>query len=95
MPGNSLGRRSSTNPVRISLFGREDKSFMRTESRKTQTLKPKIFSSENSHIPRPRMRASSCDRISIKGSVLKTTGKSLKCPFFYFKYNKCFTYKCI
>ncbi|KAF3426542.1 hypothetical protein E2986_01124 [Frieseomelitta varia] len=77
MPGNSLGRRSSTNPVRICLSDREDKSLLRTESRRTQTLKSRISSNECSHIPRPRMRASSCDRISIKG--LKSTGKTSIC----------------
>lgn len=75
MPGNSLGRRSSTNPVRISSFDREDKSLLRTDARRTQTLKPRISSNECSHIPRPRMRASSCDRISSKGLTLKSTGK--------------------
>ncbi|KAK1132398.1 hypothetical protein K0M31_016506 [Melipona bicolor] len=79
MASNSLERRSSTNPVRICLVDREDKSLLRTESRKTQTLKPKISSNESSHIPRPRMRASSCDRISIKGLVLKSTGKTSIC----------------
>ncbi|XP_029052417.2 kinetochore protein ndc80-like [Osmia bicornis bicornis] len=64
MTSNSIGRRSSTNPVRISLINREDRSLTRSESRKTQTLKPKISitSVDNSHIPRPRVRASSFDR---------------------------------
>lgn len=84
MSSYSIGRRSSTNPVRISLLDKEDKSLTRTESRRTQTLKPKnsISSVENSHIPRPRIRASSCDRINIKGSLLKPTGKNLMYLFF-------------
>ncbi|CAL7943204.1 unnamed protein product [Xylocopa violacea] len=78
---NSLGRRSSSNLVRISTHEREDKN-LRPESRKTQQLlKPKIsISSDTSHIPVARSRISSCDRGSIKGPFLKITGKTPSTP---------------
>lgn len=68
-------RRSSSNPVRISAIEREDKSFTRTDQRRTQTLKSKGMSiGEASHIPRPRFRSSSSDRAGSLGrkSYLKT-----------------------
>ena len=75
---SSTGRRSSLNPVRISTFEREDKSLTRADSRKTQTLKSKLSipTVDSSHIPRPRLRASSSDRASNRGSSLKATGKT-------------------
>ncbi|CAK9802233.1 Kinetochore protein NDC80 homolog [Anthophora quadrimaculata] len=72
MPGNSIERRSSTNPVRVHTLDKED------NSRKSQISKSKISISaaDNSHIPRPRLRASSCDRTSIRASSLKATSKT-------------------
>ncbi|XP_072743523.1 uncharacterized protein Ndc80 [Anoplolepis gracilipes] len=48
----------------------------RNDQRRTQTLKPKRVSTDESHIPRPRFRSSSCDRASLIGrkSYLKSTG---------------------
>jgi len=77
MQPNSTGRRSSTNPVRISMFEREDKSLTRNE-RRTTTISKGIANNETSHIPRPRFRSSSSDRagsIGRKSSFAKTTGK--------------------
>ncbi|XP_024878286.1 kinetochore protein NDC80 homolog [Temnothorax curvispinosus] len=81
MQQNSVRRRSSSNPVRISMIEREDKSSTgaRTDQRKTQTLKPKgISTGEVSHIPRARFRSSSSDRAGSLGrkSYLKVTGKT-------------------
>lgn len=77
MHPNSAGRKSSVNPVRISLLEREDKSSTRVESRKTQTIKSKGLTGD-SHIPRPRFRSSSSDRAASIGrkSHLKVSGKS-------------------
>ncbi|XP_031825841.1 kinetochore protein Ndc80 [Nomia melanderi] len=71
MHKNSMSRRSSTNPVRISTLDREEKSLTRNDSRRPQTLKPKvsISSAENSQIPRARLRTSSCDRTSTRGKT--------------------------
>ncbi|XP_053988956.1 kinetochore protein NDC80 homolog [Hylaeus volcanicus] len=76
MRSSSAGRRSSTNPVRISVVEREEVNLMRTDTRKTQINKPKISTSsvESSHIP--RLRAVSCDRLSNKIAGLKETGKT-------------------
>ncbi|KAL0106114.1 hypothetical protein PUN28_016087 [Cardiocondyla obscurior] len=79
MHGSSLKRRSSSNPVRISIIDREDKSLTGRPDRRTQTLKSKKISiGESSHIPRPRFRSSSCDRAGSLGrkSCLKVTGKT-------------------
>ncbi|XP_066586318.1 kinetochore protein NDC80 homolog [Prorops nasuta] len=53
----STDRRSSTNPVRISMFDRED----RVETRRTTIVKPKgsLSNPEATHIPRPRVRSTS------------------------------------
>lgn len=70
MHKTSLGGRSSTNPVRISLIDKE-------ERRKTQTLKSRTGSgSEETHIPRPRVRSSSVDANGRKSS-LKPPGNRL------------------
>lgn len=73
MQNNSTGRRSSTNPVRVSMIDKRDK----TDSRRTLTLKTKTsFSATDvSHIPRPRMRSSSCDPTNNGRSYLRSTGK--------------------
>ncbi|EZA61180.1 hypothetical protein DMN91_005344 [Ooceraea biroi] len=79
MHPNLAGRRSSTNPVRISMFEREDRNLIRTDRRATATLKG-AASIETSHIPRPRFRSSSSDRagsLGRKSSFIKTAGKSL------------------
>lgn len=72
-----MGRRSFTNPVRISTFEREDRSSTRVDSKKSQTLKSKqsVSAADASQIPRPRLRASSSDRTSSKGLTLKATGE--------------------
>ncbi|XP_076247355.1 kinetochore protein Ndc80 [Calliopsis andreniformis] len=77
MRSNSLGRRSSTNPVRISMFEREDRSVTRIDSRKTQTLKSKhsVSTADSSHIPRSRLPISANDRAS-RGATLKATGRT-------------------
>jgi len=76
---HSVRRRSSSNPIRISMIEREDKSLTRNDQRKTQMLKPKGVSTETSHIPRPRFRSSSSDRAGSLGrkSYMKTTGRTL------------------
>ncbi|XP_011688149.1 PREDICTED: kinetochore protein NDC80 homolog [Wasmannia auropunctata] len=79
MHPNSVRRRSSSNPVRISAIEREDKSLTRTDQRRTQTLKSKGMSiGEASHIPRPRFRSSSSDRAGSLGrkSYLKVPGRT-------------------
>ncbi|XP_043261166.1 kinetochore protein NDC80 homolog [Colletes gigas] len=77
MRSSSVDRRSSTNPVRISVIEREHRSSIRGDSRRTQNIKQKnsVSSIENSHIPRPR--AQSCDRLSNRGTNLKEIGKTL------------------
>lgn len=73
---NSTGRRS--NPVRISMFDREDKNLSRSD-RKTLLSKPKgISMGETSHIPRPRFRSSSNDRASGRISYLKPGKRYIK-----------------
>ncbi|XP_053999310.1 kinetochore protein NDC80 homolog [Hylaeus anthracinus] len=76
MRSSSVGRRSSTNPVRISVVEREEINLIRIDTRKTQTSKPKISTSsaESSHIP--RLRAVSCDRLSNRTPGLKETGRT-------------------
>ncbi|XP_078040016.1 kinetochore protein Ndc80 [Augochlora pura] len=65
MRSSSVGRRSPTNPVRISTF----------ESKRSDTLKSKASTgAESSFIPRPRTK--SCDRTSIRASSIKPTGKT-------------------
>lgn len=77
MQNNSAGRRSSTNPVRISMIDKRDKSLTKNDTRKTLTLKTKnsFSATDISLIPRPRMRSSSCDPTNNRCSYLKTTGK--------------------
>ncbi|XP_076619376.1 kinetochore protein Ndc80 [Colletes latitarsis] len=77
MRSSSVDRRSSTNPVRISVIEREDRNSIRGDSRRTQIGKQKnaVSSTESSHIPRPR--ALSCDRLSNRGTVFKEIGKTL------------------
>lgn len=72
MHPNSTGRKSSINPVRISILEREDKSVTRNDQRRTQGTKPKVC--DASHIPRPRFRSSSSDRAASlsRKSHLKT-----------------------
>lgn len=79
MQSSSNGRRSSTNPVRVSLIDKEDKNLNRNDTRKTLTSKTKtaVSATDVSHIPRPRMRSSSCDPASNRRTNLKGTGRSL------------------
>ncbi|XP_076662466.1 kinetochore protein Ndc80 [Halictus rubicundus] len=76
MPNHSVGRRSSTNPVRISTLERDEKGTTRSDTKRTQALKSKISISttENSLIPRARQK--SCDRASTRGSIPKPAGKT-------------------
>ncbi|XP_014488837.1 PREDICTED: kinetochore protein NDC80 homolog [Dinoponera quadriceps] len=79
MNPNSAGRisehRLSTNPVRISLFDREDKNSAWNDRRRTQTKSK--GPGENSHIPRPRVRSSSSERVSgSRISYLKVPGRT-------------------
>ncbi|XP_043493412.1 kinetochore protein ndc80-like [Polistes fuscatus] len=78
MQNNSTRRRSSSNPRRISTVDKGDKSLIKNDSKKTFTLKSKssFSASDVSHIPRPRMRSSSCDPGNNRLSNLKSTGKS-------------------
>ncbi|XP_076278906.1 kinetochore protein Ndc80 [Lasioglossum baleicum] len=73
MRSNSAGRRSSTNPVRISILDRDDMS--RGDTRRTQILKSKIVSNPTDSCI-PRFRQKSCDRASTRGSILKPSGKT-------------------
>ncbi|KAK2576295.1 hypothetical protein KPH14_005660 [Odynerus spinipes] len=75
MQRSSNGRRSSTNPVRVSLIDREDKNLIRTDPRKILKSKISFSATDVSHIPRPRMRSSSYDPGNNRRSNLK--GKSL------------------
>lgn len=79
MQNNSTRRRSSSNPVRISTIDKGDKSLIKNDSRKTFSMKSKssCSASDVSHIPRPRMRSSSCDPGNNRLSNLKSTGKSM------------------
>ncbi|XP_012214872.1 kinetochore protein NDC80 homolog [Linepithema humile] len=78
MHQSSAGRKSSINPVRISILEREDKSLTRNDQRRTQVIKPKILVNDASHIPRLRFRSSSSDQAISLGrkSHLKMTGKT-------------------
>ncbi|XP_053597444.1 kinetochore protein NDC80 homolog [Microplitis demolitor] len=71
MRKTSTGRKSSLNPIRVSLMDRDDK--IRSEPRVSNIGKPKVLSSNdvNSQIPRPRIRSASSDRGSIRRSNLK------------------------
>lgn len=74
-----MGRKSSTNPVRISLLERESKSATtsRVESRvSTLSRQPRQSSGDGSQIPRPRIRSNSSERLSsIRRSNLKPPGR--------------------
>ncbi|XP_015177844.1 PREDICTED: kinetochore protein NDC80 homolog [Polistes dominula] len=79
MQNNSTKRRSSSNPIRISSIDKVDKSLIKNDTRKTFSVKTKtsFSTSDVSHIPRPRMRSSSCDSEKNRLSTLKNTGKSM------------------
>lgn len=70
MRKTSNGRKSSLNPVRVSMLDRDDK--VRSEPRVSNIGKSKALSgTDNSQIPRPRIRSASSDRGSIRRSNLK------------------------
>ncbi|XP_044598996.1 kinetochore protein NDC80 homolog isoform X1 [Cotesia glomerata] len=70
MRKTSNGRKSSLNPVRVSILDRDDK--VRSEPRVSNISKSKALSgTDNSQIPRPRIRSASSERGSIRRSNLK------------------------
>ncbi|XP_015596888.1 kinetochore protein NDC80 homolog [Cephus cinctus] len=78
MRQNSLGRKLSLNPVRVSSFDKEDRDPTRNDARKPSLAKSRASSTsgDSSHIPRPRIRSigPSIDGPSRK-SNLKLPGK--------------------